>query len=135
MMSRILNWLYKEFREILPVWAFFFISFGLVALTRIAAFGEYHIKPAEPPEFLVGSLIMAKVVLLVDAFLKKRRVSDRPLIYSTLVATCLYFLAALVLHHAERMFTLIRHHHVGFAEANREILRSMEKPTFSAIWL
>jgi hypothetical protein len=134
-MSRLLNWLYNEFLEILPVWAFFFISFGLVALTRIATYGEYHIKPSEPPEFLVGSLIMAKVVLLIDAFLKKRSVPGRPLIYSTLVATGLYFVAALVLHHVEQIIALMRHHHVGFAEANREILVAMEKPTFSAIWL
>src|SRR5215475_11353306 len=105
-MSRLVSWLCKEFLEILPVWAFFFISFGLVALTRIATFGEYHIKPSEPPEFFVGSLIMAKVVLLIDAFLRKRSVSDRPLIYSTLVATGLYFVAALVLHHVEQIITL-----------------------------
>src|SRR5262252_1740114 len=104
-MSRLLNWLYEGFLEILPVWAFFFISFGLVALTRIATFGEYNIKPSEPPEFLVGSLIMAKVVLLVDAFFKKRRVPGRPLIYSTLAVTGLYFLAALVLHHVEQLVT------------------------------
>jgi hypothetical protein len=79
-----LNWLYKEFLEILPVWAFFFISFGLVALTRMSIFGEYHITPEEQPEFLVGSLIMAKVVLLIDAFFKVRREPGRPLIYGTL---------------------------------------------------
>src|SRR5215475_8763610 len=101
-MSRLVSWLCKEFLEILPVWAFFFISFGLVALIRTATFGEYHIKPSEPPEFLVGSLIMAKVVLIVDALWKKRRSSEGPLIYSTLLATGFYFLAALVLHHLEQ---------------------------------
>jgi hypothetical protein len=30
--------------------------------------GEYHITPQEQPEYLVGSLIMAKVVLLIDSF-------------------------------------------------------------------
>src|SRR5262245_7029398 len=134
-MSRILNWLYKEFREILPVWAFFFISFGLVALTRTSIFGEYHITPQEQPEFLVGSLIMAKVVVLIDSFFKVRREPGRPLIYGTLWNTGLYFVAAMTLHHVEQIVTLIRHHHVGFAEANREALLAAEKPTFLTIML
>src|SRR5215813_6529811 len=134
-MSKILNWLYKEFREILPVWAFFFISFGLVALTRISIFGEYHITPEEQPEYLVGSLIMAKVVVLIDSFFKTRREPGRPLIYGTLWNTGLYFVAAMVLHHVEQMITLIRHKHVGLAEANRQALLGLEKPTFVTIMI
>src|SRR5262249_50603474 len=134
-MSKILNWLYKEFREILPVWAFFFISFGLMALTRMSIFGEYHITPEEQPEFLVGSLIMAKVVLLIDSFFKVRSEPGRPLIYGTLWNTGLYFMGAMVLHHVEHVITLIRHQHVGFAEANHEALLAAEKPTFLTIML
>jgi hypothetical protein len=132
-MSKMWNWLREEFRAILPVWAFFFISFGLVALTRAATLEEYHIKPSEPPEYLVGSLIMAKVVLLVDAFFKVDRTAGRPLIYGTLWNTGLYFVAALALHHVEQIVSLMRHHHIGLAEANHQILIAMEKPTFWTI--
>jgi len=134
-MSKMLNWVQEEFLQILPVWIFFFLSFGLMALTRITIFGEYHIKPEEPPEYLVGSLIMAKVVLLVDAFMKNRAWRGRPLIYSTLWNTGVYFLAALILHNLELILTLVRHHHVGFVEANRQVLLAMEKPSFWAIML
>jgi len=134
-MSKIVNWLREEFKQILPVWAFFFVAFGLVALTRIATYGEYHITPEEQPEFLVGSLIMAKVVLLIDSFFKIRREPGRPLIYGTLWNTGLYFVAAMVLHHVEQVITLIRHRHVGFAEANREALLAIEKPTFLTIMI
>jgi len=134
-MSRILNWLYKEFREILPVWAFFFISFGLVALTRMSIFAEYHITPEEQPEYLIGSLIMAKVVLLIDSFFKVRREPGRPLIYGTLWNTGLYFVAAMLFHHVEQIITLIRHQHLGFAEANLKALLATEKPTFLTIML
>jgi len=133
--SKILNWLREEFLQILPVWAFFFIAFGLVALTRMSIFGEYHITPAEQPEFLVGSLIMAKVVLLIDSFFKRRKESGRPLIYGTLWTTGLYFVGAMVLHHLELIITLIRHKHVGFAEANRQALLAIEKPTFVTIMI
>jgi hypothetical protein len=100
-----LNWAREEFRKILPVWIFFFLSFGLLALTRMSILGEYHIKPSEPSEYLIGSLIMAKVVRLVDAFLKTEGWEGRPLIYITLWNTGLYFLAALVLHHVDQLFT------------------------------
>jgi hypothetical protein len=131
-MPKVLSWLYKEFLEILPVWAFFFLAFGLLALNRMATYGEYHIKPEEPPEYVVGSLIMAKVVVLVDPFYKKRRKPGRPLIGSTLAATGLYFVAGLVLYHVEQVITLVRHQHAGFGDANRETLLEMGKPVFLA---
>jgi hypothetical protein len=130
-----LNWLREEFLQILPVWIFFFLSFGLVSLIRMTTFGEYHIKPSEPPEYLVGSLIMAKVVLLVDALMKNRTGHRRPLIYGTVLNTGLYFLAALVLHYVEQTIAVIRHQHVGFAAASHEALLEMEKPSFRAIML
>ena len=134
-MSRILNWLYKEFREILPIWTFFFISFALVEITKLSVFGEYHITPEEQPEYLVGSLIMAKVVLLIDSFFEIRRESGRPLIYGTLWNTGLYFVVAMVLHHVEQVITLVRHKHVGFAQANRSALLALERPTFVTIMI
>jgi hypothetical protein len=131
-MSRILNWAYKEFREILPVWIFFFVSFALVAFIRSESIGEYHIKQTAPHEYLVASLIMAKVVLIVDS-LKRPKSRRRPLIYSTLSDTGLYFVAAIVLHHMEQVIAVMRHRHVPFTEANREAFLMMEKPIFLAL--
>jgi hypothetical protein len=130
-----LNWLVEEFLQILPVWAFFFLSFGLVALIRSMTFGEYHIQPLQPPEYLLGSLIMAKAVLLIDAFMKNRGLHGRPLIYGTLLNTGLYFLGALVLHYFEQTISRIRHQHIGFAEASHEAVLALEKPSFLAIML
>ena len=132
-MSNAWKWLRKEFWEILPVWVFFFVSFGLVAINRMAVFSEYHIKPTEPPEFLVGSLIMAKVVLLIDAFFKKERLQAKPLIYGTLWNTGLYFVAALAFHHIEHVIALVRREHVGIIQANHEVLLEMQTPTFWAM--
>jgi hypothetical protein len=132
-MTRFWNWLREEFWKILPVWIFFFVSFGLVALNRMAILSEYHIKAAEPPEFLVGSLIMAKVVLLIDAFFKRERWEARPLIYITLWNTGLYFIAALAFHHIEQVIALMRREHVGITAANHEVLLAMQTPTFAAI--
>ena len=130
-----LKWLREEFLEILPVWIFFFLSFGLVALIRSMTFKEYHIQALQPPEYLVGSLIMAKVVLLVDALMKDRVRRDLPLIYGTVVNTGLYFLGALVLHYAEQTISRIRHQHVGFGQASHEALVALGQPSFEAIML
>jgi hypothetical protein len=78
---------------------------------------------------------MAKAVLLVDAFMKNRRGQGRPLIYGTLLNTGLYFLGALALHYLENIISLIRHQHVGFAEASHEAVLAMEKPAFWALML
>jgi hypothetical protein len=134
-MSKLLNWVREEFRQILPVWIFFFVAFALVGLTRTETLGEYHIKSSEPPEYLVGSLIMAKVVLLVDAFFKNRRLPGLPLIYGTLWTTTLYFVAALTLHYVEQIVSLMRRQHLGLADANRQAFVVMEKPVFWTIML
>ena len=83
------NWLKKEFREILPVWFFFFCAFALLSFSLSAILRGYNVSLAKPQEYLIGSLIMAKVVPMVDTFLNTGRFAGRPLIYPTLWNTCL----------------------------------------------
>jgi hypothetical protein len=136
-MSKTWDWIRGEIREVFPVWAFFFLAFGLHAMTVSAVLGEYHTKLEEPYEYLVGSLIMAKVVLLVDAFAKSEWLRHRPLIYASLWNTGLYVVAGFIVRYAERLLTLTHRRHLSFAEANRELLRSMSQPNYWAIlvWL
>src|SRR5215831_8756048 len=136
-MSRMWNWLKKEFREILPVWAFFFFAMGLLSFTVSAVLGKYHIELARPHEYLVGSLIMAKVVLIMDTFVHKEWLRGRPLIYPTLWKTGLYFIAAVAFNTFERLFTLVRRQHLGFDQATREILSNMVEPRYwvAMAWL
>src|SRR5215471_19836148 len=136
-MSKMWNWLKKEFREILPVWAFFFFAMGLLSFSVSAVLGQYHIELARPHEYLVGSLIMAKVVLIMDAVVDKEWLRGRPLIYPTLWNTGLYVLAAVVFDNLERLFALMRQQHFGFGQATREILSNMAEPRYWAVmaWL
>jgi hypothetical protein len=136
-MARAWKWLKKEIYEILPVWAFFFVSFGLAALTVSAVLSEYHIERQQPAEYLIGSLIMAKVVLLLDAFLKREWFRGRPLIYITLWNTGLYFVAGLTVHYLEELLKIKRRQHVSAAQAHHEVLRTMAQPGFRAmmVWV
>jgi hypothetical protein len=61
----------------------------------------------QPPEYLVGSLIVAKAVILVDSFLNTGWFRGLPLIYATLCNTTIYSVAVLVVRHIELVFTLI----------------------------
>ena len=133
-MSKTWNWLKKEFREILPVWLFFFLAMGLLSFTISVVLGKYHIELIRPHEYLVGSLIMAKVVLLIDTFVGKDWLRGRPLIYPTLWNAGLYFLGAVVFDHLERLFTLMWRQHFGFGQATREILSNMAEPATGPSW-
>ena len=136
-MSKTWNWLRREFREILPVWLFFFLAMGLLSFTISAVLDQYHIELIRPHEYLVGSLIIAKVVLLTDSFAGKEWLRGRPLIYPTLWNSGLYFLGAVVFDHLERLFTLMRRQHLGLAQASRKTLNNMAEPRYWAImaWL
>jgi hypothetical protein len=132
MMAHVWRWLKKELYEILPVWAFFFFAFGLNALTLSAVLREYHLERQQPAEYLVGSLIMAKVVVLIDAFIKKEWLRGRPLIYMTLWNTGLYTVGALLVHYLEQSLKLKRQHLTG-AETHHRVIRAMSQPEFWAI--
>lgn len=131
------KWLREEFRQILPVWIFFFLSFGLLSITRAVILGEYQIRPEQPPEYLGGSLIMAKVVVLLDAFLKNTRLRNLRLIYFTIWNTFLYCAAALLVYYFEQTLKMMRHEHLEFAQAGRHVSHAMREPWFLVImtWL
>ena len=110
---------------------------GLLSFSVSAVLGQYHIELARPHEYLVGSLIMAKVVLIMDGVVDKEWLRGRPLIYPTLWNTGLYVLAAVVFDNLERLFTLMRRQRLGFDQAIRQILSNMAEPRYWAVmaWL
>lgn len=136
-MSKAWNWLKKEFREILPVWIFFFFALGLLSLTVSAVLGRYQLRLSNPHEYVIGSLIIAKAVVLMDALMDKEWLRGRPLIYPTLWNTSLYFLGALVFDRIERLLRLMRTQHFRFAQAMRETINSLGEPGYWAVmaWL
>jgi hypothetical protein len=136
-MSRAWNWLKKEFREILPVWIFFFFALGLLSLTVSAVLGRYQLTLSHPHEYVIGSLIIAKAVVLMDAFMDKEWLRGRPLIYPTLWNTSLYFLAALAFDRIEEILKIMRRQHLRFPHALRETINGMGEPRYWAVmaWL
>src|SRR5215831_9434304 len=136
-MSKKWNWLKKEFREILPVWAFFACAFALLSYTLSEMLGRYHVTLARPHEYLIASLIMAKVVPIVDRLLKTGRFPGRPLIYPSLWNTGVYFLAAILFDLLEHVFSMVRREHLRMGHAIQETLHKMVELRYWAImvWL
>jgi hypothetical protein len=136
-MSKAWDWLKKEIREILPIWIFFFFALGLLSLTVSAVLGQYQLKLSHPHEYVIGSLIIAKAVVLVDAFMDKDRLRGRPLIYPTLWNTSLYFLGALAFNRIEELLKMMRRQHLLFPQALRETINGLSEPRYWAVmaWL
>lgn len=123
-MKGIGHWLREELRAMLPIWAFFFFSLALLSFTLSLVLDNYHIEAYEAPEYLAGSLILAKAVMLVDAF-KRERFRGRPLLYLTLWETCLYFAATLTLRFLEELIKTSHRTHLTLGPASRMILHDM----------
>lgn len=134
-MGRTWNWIKHEFREILPVWVFFLVSFGLMAFTLSTVLGDYHIESSQPPEYIGGSLIMAKAVVVIDACLKRRWLRNRALIYAVVFNTILYFAGGFTIRHVEQVSKLMWRQHLSLAQANQHVLRAMEQPRYWAIMI
>jgi hypothetical protein len=136
-MTKIWKWIKKEFHEILPVLVFFLCAFALLSFTFSALLRSYHVRLAQPHEYLIAAIIMAKTVPTVDALLRVGRFTGKPLIYPTLWNTLLYFMAALIFHHVEHVFTMVHREHFSLVPSIRETLRTMTEPRYWAVmvWL
>lgn len=91
-MKKCFVWLKKEFWEILPVFAFFFVIFGLVDLTRILSYEKSELKYESFFMIVISALMMAKVVLLSDLLPCIKRYEQEPLIYNTFWKTLIYLI-------------------------------------------
>jgi hypothetical protein len=136
-MVKIWDWFKKELREMVPIWAFFFLCFALLSITLSVTLGRYQLERYQPPEFLICSLIVAKAVMLIGAFTARRWFLDRPLIYMTVWNTCLYSLATLALYYVDQVIKLVWRQHLAFGPATDQVVHRMAEPGFllMAVWL
>lgn len=97
----------EESRRVLPAVVYFFLAFTLFNLT----FGEWMatlgIRAMSLGGILIGSLVVGKVMMIVDHLPFLNCFRDRPLIYNTLWKTCIYTLASFFFRVVEHLSPLV----------------------------
>jgi hypothetical protein len=151
-----------EFKELFPIWCFFFLAFSLLRLTQSVILSEFGFHVTTPSLVLLGSLIVAKAFLILDWFSFVERFNGRPLVFGVLWKTFIYYCGAFLIYCLEQFveFT-IRHHSPALAwdristaagtprfwlvqlwlllllfvfTAARETIRALGESRFMALW-
>jgi hypothetical protein len=90
-----LRWIKEEMLKMLPAVVFFAAAFSLLVLNERVALRGSAIEVTSFVRAVVGALIVAKVLLLVNFLPFVNRFPDRPLVYNICWKTSLYLVASL----------------------------------------
>jgi hypothetical protein len=131
------NWCPKlkhELHALIPVTAFFFVAFQLLAITQALILNQYGIRVSVFLAATVGALVVAKVVLIADHFPVINRFPEKPLIYNVAWKTAIYFVAALAVRYVEHLIHFWRQSG-DLATANQRLINEIVWPHFWGVQL
>jgi len=131
---RVLDFLRREIREVIPPTLFFYVAFGLLLITQALVLAEHGIELLDFGAAALGALMVGKILLIVDKFRFVDRFPDRPLIYNTLWKALLYNLAALIFRYAEAVIPLAIDKG-GFLAGNEALFAAIAWPRFILVQL
>ena len=133
-MRKVATWLKHEIRSLLPIWLFFLGAFGLLRLTQSVILAQYGIQGPQASFVVIGSIIVAKVFLIMEKFHFIERFREKAVIYNSLWKTWVYFVGCLVFQFLDGMIRLMRAgNSLKVAGAGR--FREMAGPRFWIIQL
>lgn len=121
-MGRLRARVVAELKSLVPAWIFFFVSFSLLRATQTALLMEHGIELLPPSRVLLGSLIVTKALLTVDAIRFFPRLEERPLLLSAAFRSLLYSVFLLAFQYVEACFELRAE---GLAAASAEFARQL----------
>jgi hypothetical protein len=101
-MARLLTFVIKEFREVLPALVFFAISFNLLVLTTDLVLADYR---ASLGSFMIATTaapVVGKAVLVANATRFLRRFDAGPMIQPVLFKTTVYWSVVFLFRFFER---------------------------------
>ncbi len=135
-MPRVSEWMKKEFKIIFPAVLYFFLAINLFKLTFgwiMHGMGQEFITF---PRTVIFSLIIGKIMLVVESLPFLNKFSGRPLIYTTLWKTFIYSSFGILFLYIEKLAPLlIKYKDISIAWG--EMLSSIIWPRFisSQVWL
>lgn len=108
-MKRFLAWLAREFWEAVPIACFFFVGFVIVLMIVKLSLAQYSIQIPALSRALIGALIAAKVVLILDNTRLARSFRKYPRIVPVMFKTGVYAICVVALRYLELTLDLRRH--------------------------
>jgi hypothetical protein len=133
-MKSVLKSLVDELLAIIPPTLFFFVTIGLLVLTKRLMLQQYGIEFSDFAGVVVGALIIGKVVLIVDHLSFVDRFPGKPLIYNIVWKTIIYVMAAFLVRLAEHLVPLVLKYG-SFREAMARVVDEVVWPHFWIIYL
>lgn len=93
-MTRFFRWLKIEIRHVLPIFAFFFLSFFIISQTETFLLKRAGLRPFTFLDVTVAAALVAKIFLVIDHMPLEGIVSKKPMIYLVVFKTFLYWIVA-----------------------------------------
>ena len=119
----------RELKEILAISSVFFVIFVLFLLMKKALLDDYTINFYIIGTALVGSLILAKVVMIFDLLPLSKRMDHYPNIYRVIFRSLFYLLGYVIFTFLEYLIKGLIDKE-SFSQATYSALHGLGEPTF-----
>jgi len=116
-----------ELKSVVLVTAFFLVWLGTLMGLKALVLAEYHVRVREFSLALLGALVLAKVVLILEPVPLGSWLTRRPAWVELLFRAALYALGAFVVMVLEKAFEA-RHEYGGFRSALSSIIHHRDMP-------
>jgi hypothetical protein len=101
--SRLLLFIVKELREVLPPTVFFGVGFNLIVLTTDLILADYLVSFGNFVVATMAALVVGKAVLVANALPFLRRFDNAPLIRPVLFKTIVYWAVVFLVRFLEKL--------------------------------
>src|ERR1700735_2076021 len=101
--SRLVAFILKELREVVPPTLFFAVGFNLIVYTTDLILADYLLKFGSFIIATVAALVVGKSVLVANAMPFLRRFDKAPLVRPVLFKTLVYWLVVFVVRFLEKL--------------------------------
>jgi hypothetical protein len=122
----------EEVAKLIPAFFFFSFLFSLLWLTQTVILAEHHLHTLPPSRVLIGSVIVAKGLLLIDIIPVLKKLESRAVLVGAFWKTWCYFAVLMFFQYLEM---LVDRRHEGWAAGSREFWRCLGEPAFWVLQL
>ena len=117
--------LIHELKAILSTSAYFIVWFGILMLIKVLLLKEYRIEVYEISTALIGALVVAKVLLVLEKVPLGSLTYSRPAILEVIVRTVIYMVGIFVVLLLEKGFDA-RHEYGGFFPSLQQVFAHVD---------